>query len=402
MPRDITFNSDIFWKDLYSRFPAKYRAADEKVNLALKRFIQVASDGGFKYAIDEITGLLSLKDPMNTNENVLPVLFEQYGFDLFHGIPEPFLRYFLPKLSESWAKKGSIDVIEFVVSSLSGIKTTSNVYFDENDDTQLEVRLEMNYSVTDYFPDPNQFKRIIENFIPFYVDSTLIYVWVFYETQKLFPKEYYFDEIHENTIEQSFIPYDTGTRIVPMLNVLDLELNDQFILNGIKTFTVVPDVLIDLVRFNDHDTSTLHGVTSVFDELSVYDGNEVQKVIGDETYNKEHLVIADEYLYLPTLNVEDYDLNRFFMLNKSEEDFGDLSISTAFFADAFKYATVIESGVLPQNTSQDEFMGLFTNTSESELNDGYLLVPDVTDVIYYHSTGVSVDAYPSLYKYVGT
>ena len=117
MPRDITFNSDIFWKDLYSRFPAKYRAADEKVNLALKRFIQVASDGGFKYAIDEITGLLSLKDPMNTNENVLPVLFEQYGFDLFHGIPEPFLRYFLPKLSESWAKKGSIDVIEFVVSS---------------------------------------------------------------------------------------------------------------------------------------------------------------------------------------------------------------------------------------------------------------------------------------------
>ena len=67
------------------------------------------------------------------------LLYEQYGLDLFYGIPEEFLRAFLPNLGFAWSKKGSLDVVEYIVSSLSGIKTSTEVTYDEFDNPIVTV-----------------------------------------------------------------------------------------------------------------------------------------------------------------------------------------------------------------------------------------------------------------------
>ena len=67
----------------------------------------------------------------------------------------------------------------------SGIKTSTEVTYDEFDNPIVTVRLEMDFSVSDYFPNTQQFERILENFIPFYCDALLIYSYVYYEEQDL-------------------------------------------------------------------------------------------------------------------------------------------------------------------------------------------------------------------------
>lgn len=123
-------NSDDFGLKIYNRFPPKYREDDAKVDFALQRYIQALSEGGFKYAIDEINGITNIIDPSKTDSKVLPILFKQYGLEIFNGIPETYLRYLLPKLGEAWTKKGSLSVVEFITSSLSGIKTTSETSYN--------------------------------------------------------------------------------------------------------------------------------------------------------------------------------------------------------------------------------------------------------------------------------
>ena len=116
-------NSEDFGLKIYNRFPPKYREDDVGQKYALKRYIESASEGGFKHAIDDVNGITNLIDPDKVSSTVLPTLFQQYGLEIFNGIPEEYLRYLLPKLGEAWSKKGSLSVIEFITSSLSGIKT---------------------------------------------------------------------------------------------------------------------------------------------------------------------------------------------------------------------------------------------------------------------------------------
>ena len=112
-------DSEDFGLKLYNRFPPKYREDDISQNYALKRYLQSLADGGFKYAIDEINGIIDLIDPNKVNTEIFPILFSQYGLEIFKGIPENYLRYLLPKLGEAWSKKGSLSVIEFISSSIT-------------------------------------------------------------------------------------------------------------------------------------------------------------------------------------------------------------------------------------------------------------------------------------------
>lgn len=233
-----------FGQRIYNRFPSRYREDDATVNYALKRYLQAIGDGGFKYSIDEWNGILNIKDPDSCVSGALPALYQELGFDLFNGIPEEYLRNLLPKLSEAWAKKGSLDVVEFVVSVLSGIKTSTEVY-EEDGNTHLDVRLEMDFNYGDYFPNPVQFKRILENFTPFYLDTNLIYAYVFYETQKVWLAENYFmDEIKEVVSENPLIPWGSGVRYAPQLNNINYVLNDTLITNVLVNYNVDPDPLV--------------------------------------------------------------------------------------------------------------------------------------------------------------
>lgn len=226
------FNSDDFGLKLYNRFPPKYREDDVGQNYALKRYLQALSDGGFKYAIDEINGITTLIDPDRVDAKVLPVLFKQYGLDIFNGIPEEYLRYLLPKLGEAWSKKGSLSVVEFITSSLSGIKTSTEVNYDEKDNPVVNVRLEMDYNIGDYFPEAEQFTRLLQNFVPFYCDVSMLYSYLFYEFQVLVGKEQKdILNIVDTINEKGFIPHDVGVRYYPQLNTDIRLLNSSLLLN---------------------------------------------------------------------------------------------------------------------------------------------------------------------------
>ena len=245
-------NSEDFGLKIYNRFPPKYREDDVGQNFALKRYLQALSDGGFKYSIDEINGIADLKDPDKVDSKVLPILFKQYGLDIFNGIPEEYLRYLLPKLGEAWTKKGSLSVIEFITSSITGVKTDTEVKFDSQENPLINVKFEMDYNLKGYFPESNQFMRLLENFVPFYCDLGLVYSYLFYENQILVGKdEEVFANIHENKSEKGLL----GLRKTPVYNgssVLNEVVLGDFILNNTPVATIGDEVdeYIDRIIYN--------------------------------------------------------------------------------------------------------------------------------------------------------
>lgn len=263
-------NSEDFGLKIYDRFPASYREADEHYNLALKRYIQSVSDGGFKYTIEELNGLLNLVDFDTVDFKIIPLLYNQYGLEIFNGIPETYLRWFLPFLSLAYLKKGSISVIPFVVTSLSGIKTTTEVTYDTYGNPHLDVTMVMDYQVNgdDFFPDATQFKRILENFLPFYVDFTIIYSYIFHDTVSLKMTENIEGDNVLDTKSQngsvSGVDLLTNTSVKntgesPELDISKNDNQDCLILNNINTVTNRSKIIsLDIV-----DKITSNGTVTV-------------------------------------------------------------------------------------------------------------------------------------------
>lgn len=195
-------NSEDFGLKIYNRFPPKYREDDMGQNLALKRYLQALSDGGFRYIIQDINGLLDIKDPSRTSLDILLNLYKQYGLEVFNGIPENYLRSLLPYLSSVWKYKGSINIIEFVTTTLSGIKVSSDIKYNSYGTPIITVRLEMDFSLSDYFPSSGQFKRILENFVPFYCDLALVYAYVYSDENAIIFREFNnIDHITDTKVE---------------------------------------------------------------------------------------------------------------------------------------------------------------------------------------------------------
>ena len=169
-------DSSIFGDKIYNKFPSKYRADDVNTGYALKRFIFALSEGGFKYIIDDTNGLLNLIRSDTSRPDVLKALYEQYGMEVFNGIPEEYLRRFLPFLADASSYRGSLTAIDFISTSVTGIPTTTEIVAnDEDNSIDVTVTLELTSSVLKYFPDYNQLTRILENFIPFYCTLYVVY-----------------------------------------------------------------------------------------------------------------------------------------------------------------------------------------------------------------------------------
>ena len=401
---NMLLDKNDFGLKLYNRFPPKYRQDDAMVNHSLKRYLQSLGDGGFRYAIEDVNGLLDLQNPETAPSKVLPLLFEQYGLELFNGIPETYLRYLLPKLSEAWKKKGNISVIEFIVSSLGGVKTETELTYDEGGFPFINVRLEMDYNLGSYFPDPEQFNRILEEFIPFYCDYLLIYSYLFHDVQKIVGKEALcFDEIRYTTDEYAFIPYTRDLRLKSNTNILTSGLNNTFILNEGKYFDIDPDSFADLVQDSFSDSVGINRSQSL-----------------------EHCVL--------TLNNVDRNLNSNFILNtfmetdhfidrihdkvfsdtsgfRSKEDTG---ISISMFSgtekhnirytereEAARVSTLSsEKQAVKTDKSYEFTMGVFLNEDHSVLNEGILSIPTCFDEITYRN-GKKVLCIPTPNAYVG-
>lgn len=213
-------NSNDFGLKIYNRFPPKYREDDVGQNFALQRYLEALSDGGFKHSIDDINGITHLIDPDKVDAKMLPILFKQYGLEVFNGIPEDYLRYLLPKLGEAWSKKGSLSIIEFITSSLSGIKVSTEVAYDESDNPIVDVKFEMDYNIGDYFPDSEQFKKLLSNFLPFYCDMGLIFNYMFYDSVSVRGDDYSEMTIFDNKLAESVAVNCEDEEVLKVVNSL--------------------------------------------------------------------------------------------------------------------------------------------------------------------------------------
>lgn len=174
---NLILNSSDFGTKIYEKFPPKYREDDIGQKFALRRYLEAIGEGGFKYVIDDVNGLLDVVNPDTTEAQNLKYLLEQFGFNEYQGVPEKYFRYLIPQLGVAWSKKGTIDVIEFISSVLSGISADISVV-EENGVIKVKIVLEIEYDEDTgrfTFPKITQFSQIIKRFLPFYVNGEVTY-----------------------------------------------------------------------------------------------------------------------------------------------------------------------------------------------------------------------------------
>lgn len=266
-------SSDDFGLKIYNKFPPSYREDDILNHYALKRYLEAAGEG-FKPVIEEQNGLLDLHNPQTCSEEVLFLLYQQYGLEMFHGIPVPFLRAFLPSLSTAYSKKGSFEIIDFITSTLSGVRCSTEYEYDLSKNPNVMVRLEMDYGVTDYFPNTSQFKRILTKFIPFWCDIAIKYVYYYNTTINLLAKESHdimriirfenalFDkevDTYKDTFKWSDNLLETGTFVNHPLGFFTNDYHS--LINGNRLLYVYPvfsEFDIDFLKVTVMENAPLH------------------------------------------------------------------------------------------------------------------------------------------------
>lgn len=254
-----TLNGTKFGERLYDTLPRLYHSEDEMVDFALKRYLQVLADGGYAYVIDELNGILDLNDPTKTPAEVLPVLFEQYGLPIFNGIPEAYLRKLLPILRDLYARKGATTVIEYLTSIISDVKSEVIISPDFKENYHIDIRLEMDYDQQGArdLPDREQLLRIIKEFLPFFIEVTFIFSYLFYELAKIQAKEFSHDYITEIRSEHTRLPSKKGTSMFSTLNNFDLGLNDSIYLNETYYYSEEVDEFWDKISYILQETGNL-------------------------------------------------------------------------------------------------------------------------------------------------
>lgn len=254
-----TLNGTKFGERLYDTLPHLYHSEDEMVDFALKRYLQALADGGYAYVIDELNGILDLNDPTKTPAEVLPVLFEQYGLPIFNGIPEAYLRKLLPILRDLYARKGATTVIEYLTSIISDVKSEVIISPDFKENYHIDIRLEMDYDQQGArdLPDREQLLRIIKEFLPFFIEVTFIFSYLFYELAKIRAKEFSHDYITEIRSEHTRLPSKKGTSMFPTLNNFDLGLNDSIYLNETYYYGEEVDEFWDKISYILQETGNL-------------------------------------------------------------------------------------------------------------------------------------------------
>lgn len=254
-----TLNGTKFGERLYDTLPHLYHSEDEMVDFALKRYLQALADGGYAYVIDELNGILNLNDPTKTPAEVLPVLFEQYGLPIFNGIPEAYLRKLLPILRDLYARKGATTVIEYLTSIISDVKSEVIISPDFKENYHIDIRLEMDYDQQGArdLPDREQLLRIIKEFLPFFIEVTFIFSYLFYELAKIRAKEFSHDYITEIRSDHARLPSKKGTSMFPTLNNFDLGLNDSIYLNETYYYSEEVDEFWDKISYILQETGNL-------------------------------------------------------------------------------------------------------------------------------------------------
>ena len=288
-------NSEDFGLKIYNRFPPIYRQDDIVTKFALKRYLSALGDGGFKHIIEDTNRLTTLVDSNRVDYNILPILFKQYGLEIFNGIPEPFLRYLLPRLGELWQKKGSLDALEYFVSYITGIKSFITVDFDDFNNPYVTIKLDMDTRLySDFFPDAGKFETLTRHFIPFYCDPYIIYSFFYQEflgLNQFADKESMKIVDHKDDIGVLFSKRRFQT-LDPRLNVLTSLLNSTFLTN--KDFEPLFKMLNESDRLLNSSFSTQRFIQSSME----VDVDDYFDIILSKTTDDVYLFGLDKSNYL--------------------------------------------------------------------------------------------------------
>ena len=262
-------NSETFGDKIYDRFPEVYKRDDKLNNYALKRYVKTAGDG-FKCVIDEVNGITDLRDSDKVDSKILPVIYSSHGLDIFNGIPETYLRNLVPTLNPLFSRKGSISAIEYLCSVVSGILCTVEMSrFSENN--QVNVLIDMDNTVQKNFPNVEQLRRIVDEFVPFYCNVSLVFSYSFKDTFGIVIREQFED--NEYTISDKESPNFLFSEVLEDEITSKREdsadiLNDSYKENS--NFLNNPRLLLTnnifLNSCNGYDTITINGV--VIDTLA--------------------------------------------------------------------------------------------------------------------------------------
>ena len=176
-------DSDKFWENIYDRFPETYKRDDSYTRYSLKRFIKTAGEG-FKVATNEINGITNLRDSANVDSKFLYAVYKNHGMELFNGLPEEYIRNLVNMINPSFSRKGSISSIEYLCSVISGIVCEVDLSrFDDNNKVNLIIDMDFDQSAK--FPNMEQLKRVVKEFLPFYCNISYVLTYSFYDSTTL-------------------------------------------------------------------------------------------------------------------------------------------------------------------------------------------------------------------------
>lgn len=325
-----TLRSENFGDKLYNSLPEIYRTVDIENDYALKRYLNALGDGGFMPLIDDMNRLLEYTDPNRIPDEALKVAFRNYGLEVFESLSDTYLRRLYPLLQTLYVSKGTGDVLEYISSILADTKTIIEVSPKFEEDYSINLKLEMDYNMMEGqshdIPSREDMKRLIDEFVPFFVDVTIIYVYVFYENQKLNA----LDTLTENKIKQmikevaTFPIYEDSDELLRSKvktkyeDVINIE-NSIKLLDNIKTKLVDESALVSPVELTgsfydiqlrelNHEEPTLTSTYSEKEKLKIggEDENTNLKMVEDIIYNFK--IILKQMMEVASLELFDIDM----------------------------------------------------------------------------------------------
>ena len=86
-----------------------------------------------------------------------------------------------------------MSAIEYLCSAVSGVICTVSVQNFSSDNNRVDVSIDMDLAQSEKFPNLEQMRRIIKEFVPFYCNVSLIFYYSFRDTVGLVFREYHED-----------------------------------------------------------------------------------------------------------------------------------------------------------------------------------------------------------------
>ena len=116
--------NDVFVELLYERrLPKVYRDYDrEKAQLALKRYLQALTDGGFGLVLTDVEESLYLIDPELCPDEYVPFLIKSFGLPYYPDIDLKYQRRVLANIGGLVKRRGTYAGVRFLSKILSGME----------------------------------------------------------------------------------------------------------------------------------------------------------------------------------------------------------------------------------------------------------------------------------------